>query len=182
MVKQKRLTKIAAEILFVIPCFGICIISKFLKKGRSVDVGLGPLPLINNVYHSKALRQAGYSAETFVRKIFFITNDFDFNLIKWRDNKLLKPLAPYYLFFDRNGVFLKSLINSSQNQGKEASSGVIDMLIKESVKTVVAGNFGDKMTGQLKANKIEYHIRAGIAKDILETIIQNRRGKENVQK
>ena len=90
--------------------------------------------------------------------------------------------APYYLFFDRNGVFLKSLINSSQNQGKEASSGVIDMLIKESVKTVVAGNFGDKMTGQLKANKIEYHIRAGIAKDILETIIQNRRGKENVQK
>lgn len=90
--------------------------------------------------------------------------------------------APYYLLFDRNGVFLRSLINSSQNQGSGASSRVVNMLIKESVKTVVAGNFGDKMTGQLKANKIEYHIRAGIARDILETIIQNKRSKRNEQK
>ena len=94
----KRFTKIAAEIFFVIPCICICIISRFVKKGRSIDVGLGPLPLINNVYHSKALRQAGFSAETFVRKTFFITNEFDFNLIKWRDSKLLKPLTSYYLF------------------------------------------------------------------------------------
>ena len=94
----KRLSKIIAEIFFVIPCIFICIISRFLKKGRGIDVGLGPLPLINNVYHKTALNKAGFSAETFVRKTFFITNDFDFNLIKWRDNKLLKPLTPYYLF------------------------------------------------------------------------------------
>jgi glycosyltransferase involved in cell wall biosynthesis len=73
-------------------------IARYLKKGRSVDVGLGPLPLINNVYHKTALRQAGFTAETFVKKTFFITNHFDFNLIKWRDNKLLKPLTSYYLF------------------------------------------------------------------------------------
>ena len=87
--------------------------------------------------------------------------------------------ASYYLIFDRNGVFLKSLENLSQNQRQGASSGVVDMLKKEYVKTVVAGKFGDKMTGLFKANKIEYHIRAGIARDILETIIQNKRSKRN---
>lgn len=44
---------------------------------RSIDVGLGPLPMINNVYHKMALDKRGYSAETFVNDLYFITNDFD---------------------------------------------------------------------------------------------------------
>lgn len=44
---------------------------------RSVDIGLGPMPLINNVYHKKALVLQGYSTETFVDDIWFITNEFD---------------------------------------------------------------------------------------------------------
>lgn len=90
--------------------------------------------------------------------------------------------APYYLIFDGNGVFLKSLKNPSQNQRGGASSGVVAILIKESVKTVVAGKFGDKMTKQLETKKIEYHVHAGIAKDIVKTIIKNKRSKKNVQK
>ena len=90
--------------------------------------------------------------------------------------------APYYLIFDGNGVFLKSLKNPFQNQGGGASSGVVDILNKESVKTVVAGKFGDKMTKQLETNKIEYHVHAGNAKDIVQTIIKNKRSKKNVQK
>jgi len=86
--------------------------------------------------------------------------------------------APYYLIFDRNGVFLKSLKNPSQNQRGGASSEVVAILIKESVKTVIAGKFGDKMTKQLEVNKIEYHEHAGIAKDILEIITQNKRSKK----
>jgi len=90
--------------------------------------------------------------------------------------------APYYLIFDGNGVFLNSLINSSQSQERGASSGVVDILIKASVTTVVAGKFGDKMTMQLDTNKIEYYEHAGIAKDIVQTIIKNKRSKRNVQK
>jgi len=41
--------------------------------------------------------------------------------------------APYYLFFDKKGVFLKSIKNPSQMQGGGASSVVVDLLIKESV-------------------------------------------------
>ena len=89
--------------------------------------------------------------------------------------------APYYLVFDGNGVFLKSLENPSQNLGRGASTGVVNLLIKESVKTVIAGKFGDKMKKLLETNKIEYHEHAGIAKEIVETIIKNKRSK-NEQK
>ena len=89
--------------------------------------------------------------------------------------------APYYLVFDGNGVFLKFLENPSQNQGRGASSGVVNLLIKESVKTVIAGKFGDKMKKLLETNKIEYHEHAGIANEIVETIIKNKRSK-NEQK
>ena len=89
--------------------------------------------------------------------------------------------APYYLIFDGNGVFLKSIKNPSQNRRGGASSVVVDILIKESVKTVIASKFGDKMKNQLKANKIEYHEHAGMAKKTVETVIKNKRSK-NVQK
>ncbi len=86
--------------------------------------------------------------------------------------------APYYLVFDGNGVFLKSVKNPSQDRGRGASSGVVDLLKKESVITVIAGKFGDKMKNQLKANKIEYHEHAGDAKNIVETFIKNKRSKK----
>jgi glycosyltransferase involved in cell wall biosynthesis len=55
----------------------LCISARFYKK--SVDVGLGPEPLINNIYHKKALEKYGYSAETYVTHTYFITKEFDKN-------------------------------------------------------------------------------------------------------
>ena len=52
---KTKLIGIIVEILMVIPCFCVCIISRFTK--RDIDVGLGPLPLINNVYHKPASLQ-----------------------------------------------------------------------------------------------------------------------------
>jgi predicted Fe-Mo cluster-binding NifX family protein len=86
--------------------------------------------------------------------------------------------APYYLVFDKKGVFLKAIKNPSLMQGGGASSVVVDLLIKESVKTVIAGKFGDKMKEQLKANKIKYLERTGITKEIVETIIKNKRSQD----
>ena len=50
-----------------------------LGRGRSkpIDVGLGPEPLINNIYHKRALTGRGYRAETFVSSVSFITGAFD---------------------------------------------------------------------------------------------------------
>ncbi|MED7787547.1 glycosyltransferase [Francisella sp. 19X1-34] len=54
------------------------ILYRFLNK--EVDIGIGPCPIINNVYHKKALQRLGYKVETFVYTTYFITNDFDINL------------------------------------------------------------------------------------------------------
>ena len=84
------------EVLLIIPCFVISYLSRY--SSRKIDVGLGPEPLISNVYHKKALIQRGYSAETFVSEVYFITNEFDINLSRWRSNLLTAVLIPFYLF------------------------------------------------------------------------------------
>ncbi|MCK4558223.1 MAG: NifB/NifX family molybdenum-iron cluster-binding protein [Calditrichia bacterium] len=80
--------------------------------------------------------------------------------------------APYYLIFDGNGEFIKSIKNPSQKQGRRASSGVVDLLLKESVKTVIAGKFGDKMKKLLKTNKIEFHQQTGIIIEVVDELIE----------
>jgi len=84
------------EVLLIIPCFVISYLSRY--SNRKIDVGLGPEPLISNVYHKKALIQNGYSAETFVSEVYFITDEFDINLCRWRSNLLTAVLIPFYLF------------------------------------------------------------------------------------
>lgn len=64
---------------------------------RKLDVGLGPQPLINNIYHKKALNKFGYKAETFVSHVYSITSDFDIII---EDNSIfLKKLLPYYVSY-----------------------------------------------------------------------------------
>ena len=86
--------------------------------------------------------------------------------------------APYYLIFDEDGVFLKAIQNSAGNRRGGASSVVVGLLLKESVKTVIAGRFGNKMISQLKANKIDYHERSGVAKKTVKTFLKNKRSKD----
>lgn len=59
-------------ISLLIPVF---IFPRFIKK--KIDVGIGPLPLINNIYWAKALKLKNYRVETFVNDCYYITRDFD---------------------------------------------------------------------------------------------------------
>lgn len=56
---------------------------------KKIDVGLGPQPLINNVYHKRVFQSLGYSAETFVDQVWHITSDFDI-----RSDKNFLPKIP----------------------------------------------------------------------------------------
>lgn len=47
---------------------------------KPIDVGIGPEPLINNVYHAKAMKARGWTCETVVDSVFFITDDFNIRL------------------------------------------------------------------------------------------------------
>ena len=87
---------IILEVLLIGPCFVVSFLSRY--SNRKIDVGLGPEPLISNVYHKKALIQQGYSAETFVSEVYFITNEFDINLSEWHSNVLTAVVIPFYLF------------------------------------------------------------------------------------
>jgi glycosyltransferase involved in cell wall biosynthesis len=51
-------------------------------KDKPFDIGLGPLPMINNVYHKQALVKYGYKTNTFVSTVYHITSEFDFNADK----------------------------------------------------------------------------------------------------
>jgi glycosyltransferase involved in cell wall biosynthesis len=54
---------------------GKAILSRLAGKPR--DIGIGPLPLINNIFHKRALEHFGYDVETFAYNPYYITREFD---------------------------------------------------------------------------------------------------------
>jgi len=86
--------------------FTAAIIARFISC--KVDIGLGPEPLINNIYHRQALIKAGYSAETFVNQVYFITKDFDYrgDLMRWPWKAFLHYFLFIRLLFRYKGVYV----------------------------------------------------------------------------
>ncbi|SCX36171.1 Glycosyltransferase involved in cell wall bisynthesis [Pseudomonas sp. NFACC25] len=80
----------------------LCVVMLIARRiNKSVDVGLGPFPLINNIYHKRALELAGYSAETFVSQVWHITSSFDVRFdLHWLSKSLLcrKLFLNFYIF------------------------------------------------------------------------------------
>lgn len=70
-----RFALLVAEVVSLPILVILAIISRVWPK--KVDIGLGPEPLINNVYHKRALEKFGYKTETFVDHLYFITQEFD---------------------------------------------------------------------------------------------------------
>lgn len=94
-------------VLFFAPILLIAsILARYLGK-KKIDVGLGPEPMINNVYHKKALQIYGYTAETFVDSVYFITSEFDYrgDLLKIKTNKFFKD----YFYLLGIWLFIRSI-------------------------------------------------------------------------
>lgn len=87
-------SRYGVEILAPIPLMILMIISKFRRK--SVDIILGPEPMINNIYHKRALERYGYKAKTVVVSTCFITQEFDIDLSK----KIPTSFRYYYYVHD----------------------------------------------------------------------------------
>jgi len=81
--------------------------------------------------------------------------------------------APWFLIFDKNGNFLKSVKNPGVAMGRGASGAVTNLLLKEACKIMVAGQLGYKMENQLKANKIDFYERKGNAKKAVQNLISS---------
>ena len=81
------------ELFLVAPLFLASLLSRFIPK--PINVGLGPEPLINNIYYKAALMRYGYTAETFVDKLYHITSEFDH--IFFRRNLIILALFRLFL-------------------------------------------------------------------------------------
>jgi len=91
-----RLIVALAGFFLLTPFVILCLLSRFLRK--PFDVGLGPEPLINNIYHKRALVAKGYRVQTFVSQVYFITAEFDVRADLIFKNGVSKAFLPYYLF------------------------------------------------------------------------------------
>jgi glycosyltransferase involved in cell wall biosynthesis len=99
--------------------FVIAIYARLLKKNRVFDVALGPVPMINNIYHKKALEYFGYSAKTLVFTTYFITDDFDYKYHQMTKFPFLDRVKFFYdvvtqykmlyTYFDGTWQFFKEL-------------------------------------------------------------------------
>ena len=83
-----RILSYLAEPVIIIALIPFALVARFVPK--KIDIGLGPLPLINNIYHKKVFESCGYSAETFVHHVWHITSDFDIRADQHPLNKVPK--------------------------------------------------------------------------------------------
>lgn len=76
----------------------IVVLASYLSKlfAHKVDIGIGPLPMINNVYWKKAIQLKGYSVETYVNSVYYITDEFDY--IFDREHSKIYSYFPIFLF------------------------------------------------------------------------------------
>ena len=79
--------------------------------------------------------------------------------------------CPYYLIFDGKGELIEVVGNPYKDVQSGAGSQTADFLAGKGVTTVIAGNFGDKMTGAMKRNGIEFFQFAGVIKDAVEKVL-----------
>ncbi|MDD5259608.1 MAG: hypothetical protein PHD29_06555 [bacterium] len=71
----RDLVLVIFELLLLLPFALLSVLARGLRK--SIAVGIGPEPLINNIHHKKALAAHGYAAQTFVNEVYYITAEFD---------------------------------------------------------------------------------------------------------
>lgn len=94
----KHVYTLLAELIAAPLVVVVAILARF--RAKPIDVGLGPQPMINNVYHKQALTAYGYRAETFVENVYFITDEFDVRADQsfLGRHALLRPWLAVYLF------------------------------------------------------------------------------------
>lgn len=97
----RQLVKFLVGLILYVPVVFVlgfaCGIARFTR--RPIQVGIGPEPMINNIYHKAALISQGITAETFVSYSYFITNKFDVNL----------NMSPFPILFRSYWLFLRAV-------------------------------------------------------------------------
>jgi glycosyltransferase involved in cell wall biosynthesis len=148
------------DILVVPVLITIALLGRY--RNKPINVGLGPHPLINNVYHKKALEKFGYKVKTFVFYSYFISDDFDIDASKLL-NGIKYAFAPYYLF--SWAIFSCQSIYIYFNGGPLGNSSILKslepwLLNLSNTKVVVMPYGGDVQNMLMSDNLIFRHAQA----------------------
>jgi predicted Fe-Mo cluster-binding NifX family protein len=87
---------------------------------------------------------------------------------------VVSPVAArglYFLIFDARGTFIEAVENPHRNAGRNASEQVVVDLSNRGVTTLIAGNFGNKMTAALTARRIRHVEFQGTAADAVRKAV-----------
>ncbi|HOG06991.1 MAG: hypothetical protein M0P04_08100 [Syntrophales bacterium] len=87
---------------------------------------------------------------------------------------VVSPVAArglYFLIFDVQGTFIEALKNPYRDAGRNASEQVVADLSNRGVTTLIAGNFGNKMTAAMTARRIRYVEFQGTAADAVRKAV-----------
>lgn len=82
------------DAIFALPLILLAVISRIFP--RPIEIGLGPTPIINSVYHKQALQSRGHTAEVFVDSLWYYTFGYDY-APRFLMRGPLRALAPYWL-------------------------------------------------------------------------------------
>lgn len=170
------IVRLCIKHLFLLP-FGVFALSlapiaRCCKK--TIDVGIGPEPLINQRFHKRAFKAAGYTAETFVTHLFYYSNDFDIICKRgflWRCLLALRCLFRYraLCFYFKGGPF--------------AWTGLLRLepwIYKlAGIKTIVTGYGGDCQDFNHCPNLLFKH---AINQDYPHVLLKNARTRQRVDR
>ena len=82
------------DCMFVLPLTIMAAVARFLPK--KIEIGMGPTPIINSVYHKQALAKYGHQAEIFVDTLWYYSFGYDY-APKALLSGLPRVFAPYWL-------------------------------------------------------------------------------------
>jgi len=85
------------DIIVLLPIIFLSAVSRLFP--RAIDVGIGPVPIINSPYHKKAHEHYGYTCETFVYYTWYFTDDFDVNIGRFCPRALGPYVAYVFVLF-----------------------------------------------------------------------------------
>jgi hypothetical protein len=148
--------------IFFFPLIILCLVARYF--GKKIDIGIGPEPIISHKYHKKALQKYGYSVETYVNSVYFLTKDFDIR------GDLYLPkygalLLPYLLFMVV--IFRYKCIYIYFNGGSLFSTIFLwraePLLYKIANVQVVVMPYGGDVQELSRSNNLMY--KAAISKD-----------------
>lgn len=167
------------EVLAIPFLFIFSMACRFRKK--NIDVGLGPEPLINNIYTKRALEKVGYSAETFVFLSYFITNDFDIDASNFRIRlHILQVIYLHLIAVRRYNIMYIYFNGGPLGMGTRLLKKVEPLLFRISNTKIVVMPYGGDVHDLRQATNLQYKnalsrdyplfqkMRIGLIKDNIE--------------